>query len=418
MATYAQALLIAIPFFMVLILIELLYATKKNKQTYSTIDTIASLSSGVSNSIKNLLGLGVLLISYPYLLEQLSIVKLDNQWWVWMVAFIFIDFAGYWSHRISHNINLFWNNHIIHHSSEHFNLACALRQPISDVIRYYPLLLLPAAILGVPEQLIAYIAPLHLFLQFWYHTEHIGKLGWLEYVFITPSQHRVHHAINAPYIDKNLGQIFSFWDRLFGTFQEELDDEPPRYGVLKAVQTWNPIRINFLHLIQLITDAYRTSSYWDKLRIWFMPTGWRPVDVTDAYPIEYIEDIHGFERYDTKPSIFFQYYAILQLVAVLGLFILMLRGYTQLSHVELIFFSVYLGTTIYGYSDLFDLKYSGYVIELIRSCFGLWFLTLLNHWSGLQAVLDPFKGLIALYLMLTLLGSMYIVAVEFKKTKA
>jgi len=418
MATYAQALLIAIPFFMVLILIELLYATKKNKQTYSTIDTIASLSSGVSNSIKNLLGLGVLLISYPYLLEQLSIVKLDNQWWVWMVAFIFIDFAGYWSHRISHKINLFWNNHIIHHSSEHFNLACALRQPISDVIRYYPLLLLPAAILGVPEQLIAYIAPLHLFLQFWYHTEHIGKLGWLEYVFITPSQHRVHHAINAPYIDKNLGQIFSFWDRLFGTFQEELDDEPPRYGVLKAVQTWNPIRINFLHLIQLITDAYRTSSYWDKLRIWFMPTGWRPVDVTDAYPIKYIEDIHGFERYDTKPSIFFRYYAILQLVAVLGLFILMLRGYTQLSHVELIFFSVYLGTTIYGYSDLFDLKYSGYVIELIRSCFGLWFLTLLNHWSGLQAVLDPFKGLIALYLMLTLLGSMYIVAVEFKKTKA
>jgi len=418
MATYAQALLIAIPFFMVLILIELLYATKKNKQTYSTIDTIASLSSGVSNSIKNLLGLGVLLISYPYLLEQLSIVKLDNQWWVWMVAFIFIDFAGYWSHRISHKINLFWNNHIIHHSSEHFNLACALRQPISDVIRYYPLLLLPAAILGVPEQLIAYIAPLHLFLQFWYHTEHIGKLGWLEYVFITPSQHRVHHAINAPYIDKNLGQIFSFWDRLFGTFQEELDDEPPRYGVLKAVQTWNPIRINFLHLIQLITDAYRTSSYWDKLRIWFMPTGWRPVDVTDAYPIKYIEDIHGFERYDTKPSIFFQYYAILQLVAILGLFILMLRGYTQLSHVELIFFSVYLGTTIYGYSDLFDLKYSGYVIELIRSCFGLWFLTLLNHWSGLQAVLDPFKGLIALYLMLTLLGSMYIVAVEFKKTKA
>jgi len=418
MATYAQALLIAIPFFMVLILIELLYATKKNKQTYSTIDTIASLSSGVSNSIKNLLGLGVLLISYPYLLEQLSIVKLDNQWWVWMVAFIFIDFAGYWSHRISHKINLFWNNHIIHHSSEHFNLACALRQPISDVIRYYPLLLLPAAILGVPEQLIAYIAPLHLFLQFWYHTEHIGKLGWLEYVFITPSQHRVHHAINAPYIDKNLGQIFSFWDRLFGTFQEELDDEPPRYGVLKAVQTWNPIRINFLHLIQLITDAYRTSSYWDKLRIWFMPTGWRPVDVTDAYPIKYIEDIHGFERYDTKPSIFFRYYAILQLVAVLGLFILMLRGYTQLSHVELIFFSVYLGTSIYGYSDLFDLKYSGYVIELIRSCFGLWFLTLLNHWSGLQAVLDPFKGLIALYLMLTLLGSMYIVAVEFKKTKA
>lgn len=417
MATYAQALLIAIPFFILLMFIELGYGIMRNRQTYSTIDTIASLSSGITNSVKNLLGLGLLIFSYPYLLDHLALFELSNQWWVWLLAFIFIDFAGYWSHLISHSINLFWNDHIIHHSSERFNLACALRQPISDLLRYYPLLLLPAAILGVPEQIIAFIAPIHLFMQFWYHTEHIGKLGVLEYLIITPSQHRVHHAINPPYIDKNLGQIFSVWDRIFGTYQEELDQEPPQYGVLKAVQTWNPIRINFLHLWQLIKDALRTKSLWDKLRIWFMPTGWRPPDVVDKYPIDYIEDIYGFKRYDTKPSILFQAYALFQLTSVLGLFLLMLWGYDLLSSSDLIIYSAFLGISIYGYSDLFDLKHSGFVLELIRSSVGLWFITHLDYWQGLNEVLGPFKLCLISYLVATLIGSMYVVSREFPKSK-
>lgn len=418
MASYAQALLIAIPFFILLMFVEIGYGILKKRQTYSVVDTITSLSSGITNSIKNLLGLGLIILSYPYLLEKLSLFQLDDQWWVWALAFVFIDFAGYWSHRISHSINLFWNDHIIHHSSENYNLACALRQPISDLLRYYPLLLLPAALVGVPHEIIAYIAPIHLFMQFWYHTVHIGKLGLLEYIIITPSQHRVHHAINAPYIDKNLGQIFSLWDRLFGTFQEELEDEVPQYGVLKPVRTWNPIRINFLHLWQLAKDAYRAKSIWDKLRIWLMPTGWRPADVAEKYPLSLIEDVYGFERYDTRASVNFQMYAVFQMLSVLGLFLLMIYGFENLSSSEILLFSLYLGISIYGYSDLLDLKFSGFVIELIRTGFGFWLLGNLEQWEGLYNLFVPFNTLLVSYLVLTLIGTIYVISIEFPKSKS
>jgi len=418
MASYAQALFIAIPFFILLMFVEIGYGILKKRQTYSVVDTISSLSSGITNSIKNLLGLGLIILSYPYLFEKLALFQLDDQWWVLALAFVFIDFAGYWSHRISHSINLFWNDHIIHHSSENYNLACALRQPISDLLRYYPLLLLPAAILGVPHHIIAFIAPIHLFLQFWYHTVHIGKLGFLEYIIITPSQHRVHHAINAPYIDKNLGQIFSVWDRIFGTFQEELEDEVPQYGVLKPVRTWNPIRINFLHLWQLAMDAYRAQSFWDKLRIWLMPTGWRPADVAKKYPLSLIEDVYGFERYDTRTSVNFQIYAVFQMVSVLGLFLMMIYGFENLSSSEILLFSLYLGVSIYGYSDLLDLRFSGFVIELIRTGFGLWLLGNLEHWEGLYNLFVPFHSVLVGYLIVTLVGTIYVTSVEFPKSKS
>lgn len=407
MEAYAKALLIATPVFIVLIFIELFYGWVKNRQTYAVFDTIASLSSGVTNSIKNLLGLGIALFTYPFLKANLGIFDLGSQWWVWALAFVFVDFAGYWSHRISHVVNLFWNDHIIHHSSERFNLACALRQPISDLLKYYPLLLLPAAIVGVPNEIVVTIAPIHLFLQFWYHTVHIGKLGWLEYIIITPSQHRVHHAINDIYIDKNLGQIFSVWDRIFGTFQEELDEEPPEYGVLKPVSTWNPIRINFMHLWQLIKDAFYARSLWDKIRIWFMPTGWRPMDVAQKRPLEYIEDVHSFKRYETPASPAFKTYGLFQLIAVLGLFTLMLWGFPQLNRIDLVLFSTFLMVSIYGYSDLLDLKISGLVIELLRSIFGIWMLLNLAQWEGLYLVFDPFKEMLLAYLCISIVGALY-----------
>lgn len=160
----------------------------------------------------------------------------------------------------------------------------------------------PSSHRGVPTKVIAIVAPVQFFLRFWYHTRYIGKLGWFEYIFITPSQHRVHHAINPEYIDKNMGQIFSFWDRMFGTFQEELDDVTPVYGVLKPAATWNPILINFQHFWRLSKDAWRTKSFWNKLRIWFMPTGWRPEDVKEKYPITIIEDVYNFQKHTTQAS--------------------------------------------------------------------------------------------------------------------
>jgi len=212
METYATALLYAIPFFTSLVLLEILYGHFIKNQKHNVMDTVSSLSSGLTNIIKDSLGLVLVLVSYPFLFENLALFEIKVTWLIWLLAFISIDFAGYWNHRLSHHINIFWNQHVIHHSSEEFNLACALRQSISNVVGYFSLLLIPAAVLGIPEQVIAILAPIHLFAQFWYHTQHIGKMGWLEYIIITPSQHRVHHAINPEYIDKNLGQILSILD--------------------------------------------------------------------------------------------------------------------------------------------------------------------------------------------------------------
>ena len=196
METYARVLLWIVPFFIVMILVEIIYGHLKNKQTHHLMDTISSLSSGMTNILKDILGLVVVVISYPYLVSKLSFFTIESSVLVYILAFIFIDFSGYWNHRLNHKINFFWNQHIIHHSSEEFNLACALRQSISDLIGYAALFLIPAAFFGVPHEVIILLAPLHLFGQFWYHTQHIGKMGFLEYFLVTPSQHRVHHAIN------------------------------------------------------------------------------------------------------------------------------------------------------------------------------------------------------------------------------
>ena len=265
MDTYATILLWVIPGFLILVLIEVLYGYYIKKQTYTLMDTISSLSSGITNILKDSMGIILIIISYPFLEKEIALFQLESSLTLYVIAFICIDFSSYWSHRLNHKINIFWNQHIIHHSSEEFNLACALRQSISNIIGYNALFLIPAAILGVPSEIIIFLSPIHLFGQFWYHTQHIGKLGFLEYIFVTPSQHRVHHAINPIYIDKNLSAIFCIWDRVFGTFQEELDNVKPIYGTLKPVQTWNPIIINFQHLFKLAKDSWYTKKFSDKV---------------------------------------------------------------------------------------------------------------------------------------------------------
>ena len=147
--------------------------------------------------------------------------------------------------------------------------------------------------------MIAIVAPLHLFAQFWYHTRLIDRMGWLEHVITTPSHHRVHHAINDAYLDRNYGQVFILWDKWFGTFQEELQEEPPVYGVKIQPRTWNPILINVQHFWRLVKDAISTSSWADRAKLWFMPTGWRPADLEAQYPYDSIKDVHKQAKYSS-----------------------------------------------------------------------------------------------------------------------
>ncbi len=231
MQEYAHVLVFAIPSFLVLIFIEWLLSFRAKLVVFNSFDTISSLSSGITNAIKDVLGLSIVIISYNFLFDNFSFFEIQSTWLLYIICFIGLDFAGYWSHRLEHVVNIFWNRHIIHHSSEEYNLACALRQTISTIFTIFTIFLLPCAILGIPPKIIAIVGPIHLFAQFWYHTRLIDRMGFLEYIIVTPSHHRVHHAINEIYIDKNFSQIFIFWDKMFGTFQEELKNEIPVFGV-------------------------------------------------------------------------------------------------------------------------------------------------------------------------------------------
>ena len=403
MEAYAKALLWAIPGFLLLVVLEIAYGYWKNKQTYTFIDTIASLSSGITNILKDSLGLALILISYPLLYDRLALMSWESSPWLYAVAFICIDFAAYWSHRLNHRVNFFWNQHIIHHSSEEFNLACALRQSISNLLGYGALFLIPAAFLGIPEKVINVLAPIHLFAQFWYHTKHIGKLGWLEYIIVTPSQHRVHHAINPIYLDKNLAAIFCIWDRMFGTFQEELSSEPPVYGVLKPVQTWNPIWINFQHLWGLLSDAWYTKNWNDKLSLWFRPTGWRPTDVAERFPRQLITDVKSQQKYQPLTSNFRKAWALFQLLGVTSILLFFLAQFGQLSVDLRIVLGGMIGLSIFGYTSLLDGYTWSYRFEYVRLfiCFAL--LLWPDHWRYFRWETPLFLVYLLTYLSISLM---------------
>ena len=364
MNDYTVAVKFAMIFFMVAMAIEWLVGKFYKKKIYRAMDTISSISSGMTNNIKSILKLSVVILSYQWMYDNLALFKITIHWWVYLIAFLGIDFAYYWTHRWNHEYNILWNKHIIHHSSEEYNLACALRQSISDIVQIYFFLYLPMALIGIPPKIINILLPLHLFAQFWYHTRLIGKMGFLEKIIVTPSHHRVHHAINEKYIDKNYASIFIFWDFIFGTFQEELKEEPPVYGIKKPARTWNPILINFMHITHLIKDAYKTKKWTDKLKIWFMPTGWRPEDVINSYPLEIIQNPFEYKKYSTKKDKFMVVWCSIQLTI----------------HLAMQFHLIYL----ISYLNI-DLNFSYLAVsEIVMQyqlflCYGLFFL--LSVWS-------------------------------------
>ncbi|MCB9312280.1 MAG: sterol desaturase family protein [Lewinellaceae bacterium] len=392
MEAYAQALVIAIPFFILLIGIEALAAWRMGLSINRGADMISSLSSGITNVIKDVLGLTVVIISYAWLVDHIAVVSIQATWAVYLVAFIVLDFAGYWMHRLEHEVNVFWNRHIIHHSSEEFNLSCALRQSVSNVTSFIALFMIPAALLGVPAQVIGFIAPIHLFAQFWYHTRLIGKMGVLEAVLVTPSHHRVHHAMNDRYLDRNYGQILIIWDKLFGTFQPELAAEPPVYGVKRPVRTWNPLLINVQHLWLLIRDAWRTRSWWDKVRIWFMPTGWRPADVAQRYPVDQVDSPDQLQKYDSHPGQALLLWAWTQLGLTLALMFWLFLRIGELPFSQILLYGLFLVVSVFSYTTALDRSRWSVVVEVLKVAFGISMIGVQGGgWFGLESSL-PMAG--------------------------
>ena len=400
MSVYITYLFYAIPIFAFLVFVEHLAAKIMGIKINRASDMLSSLSSGLTNTSKDAIKFGVVLIGYSSLVENMTIYKVENLWIAIPIAFLVQDFSGYWLHRMNHRVNIFWNRHVIHHSSEEFNLSCGLRQSISVIFKFSAVLFIPAAIMGIEPMIFAVLGPIHLFMQFWYHTRLIGKMGVLEHIIVTPSHHRVHHAINPEYIDRNYGQILIIWDRMFGTFQKELSDVKPVYGVLRPVKTWNPILINFKHTYQLCKDAWRTKSYYDKLRIWFMPTGWRPNDMIEKFPIDYINNPDEQVKFDTNHSNLFLAWSWFQFSIALGLMLHMFsvihnfQGELGYLYVAIIF------VHIFSFTSLLDGKWYSIFAEFIKAVIVIFVLNIQDYtWYDLN---QNISYLIYFYLLLSI----------------
>ena len=275
---------LAIPVFFLMIGIELLYGYLKNKNNYRLNDTITSINIGLLSRFPTILNLGLQGAAFAYAASYLNMKLLPtNSIFTWVFAFFLYDFLYYWMHRFHHEYKFLWATHVVHHHGEDFNLATALRQTSTGFLWKW-IFYLPMFIIGVPASVFVTVAGLNLIYQFWVHTEHIGKLGWFEKIFITPSNHRIHHARNPEYIDANYGGVFILWDRMFGTYIEEKDDLKPIYGTAKPLNSWNPLWANIEVFYSMFMDSYHTKKPIDKIKVWFSKTNWRPEDVKKRFP--------------------------------------------------------------------------------------------------------------------------------------
>jgi len=243
-------------------------------------------------------------------------------------------------------------------------------------------------------------------------------MGFLEKIIVTPSHHRVHHAINPEYLDKNLGQIFIFWDKLFGTFQEELPDKPPVYGITRPAATWNPIKINFQHFWLLVKDAWRTKNVMDKFRIWFMPTGWRPADVALKYPVPKIDDVYHFEKYDPKASPGLRLWSWIQILMTL-LFISYLFGnIAAIGSPDIFIYGGFVFISVYAYTELMDRNPYAIIFEFIKNGAGIYLLIWKGDWFGADTLLPGISYFLYAYFLIANLVTGYFVLRHKKEDEA
>jgi sterol desaturase/sphingolipid hydroxylase (fatty acid hydroxylase superfamily) len=284
--TPAQVIVLATPVFLGLIVLELLVGWRRGRNTYRLADAINSIGLGMMSQVVGLFTKAAAIGIYSAVYEHAALVRLPaDAVWVWVVGLLFYDFCYYWLHRFGHTMALLWAAHSVHHQSEDYNLSTALRQTSSGWIAGW-VFYLPMAVAGFPPQVFGVVALIDLLYQYWVHTQQIGKLGWFDRWFCSPSNHRVHHAVNERYLDKNYGGILIVWDRLFGSFVEEDDAEPCIYGTIKPLRSWNPLWANLSFYAELARDSWHTRLWADKLRRWFAPPGWRPADVAARFPAE------------------------------------------------------------------------------------------------------------------------------------
>ncbi len=314
--TQSQIIVLATPVFFLLIAIEFAWGYVKKRNTYRLNDAVSSISLGMLSQVTavftRLLRIGI----YTAIYTHVSLVPLEaaaafwNTWYGWILALLF---CYYWLHRLGHESAVLWAAHVVHHQSQDYNLSTALRQTSSGALLGW-VFYVPMALAGVPPLLFGIVALVDLLYQFWVHTEHVPRLGWFDRWFCSPSNHRVHHAVNDRYLDRNYGGILVIWDRMFGSFKEE--DEKCVYGTRGQLNSWDPLWANAEVYWSLLKDSWHARSWADKLRVWVKPPGWRPADVAARFPKPAF-DIAKVERYHPPASRAVLWFAAVQFAVLL-----------------------------------------------------------------------------------------------------
>jgi alkylglycerol monooxygenase len=312
----SQVIVLATPVFFGLMGLEFAWGWARKRNTYRLNDAINSISLGMLSQVSavftRLFRIGIYTAAYG------AVALWHNEafwttWYGWLIALVFYDFCYYWLHRAGHESAIFWAAHVVHHQSQDYNLSTALRQTSSGALLGW-IFYLPMALAGVPPLVFAVVALVDLLYQFWVHTEHVPRLGWFDRWFCSPSNHRVHHAVNERYLDRNYGGVLIIWDRLFGSFEEE--GEKCFYGTRSPLNSWDPMWSNAEVYWTLARDSWHAGNWLDKVRVWFKPPGWRPADVAARFPKPAF-DMERMERYHPPLAPRVAWFAAVQFVVLL-----------------------------------------------------------------------------------------------------
>lgn len=352
-------IIIAIPLFFLLMGIELWVERSQNLKLYRLNDATTSISCGITDQVLGVFTKVVLTLMYMFVYEHFRIFTIPVSVFSYIALFFLYDLCFYWSHRWRHTVNLFWATHVVHHSSEDYNLSTALRQSwFEEFTTFY--LFWALAFLGFQTEQMLLVGALNLLYQFWIHTQTIGKMGILEYVLNTPSHHRVHHGRNPQYIDKNYAGMFIIWDRLFGTFEEE--KEEVIYGVTALPYSFNPLWVHAQHFLAIGRQLWETEGIVNKFKTLFYHPAWSPQGAHEANPI----DKKSHQKFDLWTGNRLQSYIGLQYALVLVAAVLFLIYEKNLDLGWKIAAAALICAATFNLGELFLLKKSYFYLEILR----------------------------------------------------
>ena len=359
---------LSIPFFLALIGLELVVARVRRRPLYRLSDSISDLSCGILSQLAGILIALLTIAGYGWVQTHWAIQRFFPvpEWSraapAWLAVFLLDDFAYYWMHRASHVVNLLWAGHIVHHSSEEFNLTVALRQSSLHGLMSW-LFYLPIALLGVPLTMWLVCHALNLVYQFWIHTREVDRLGPLEWIFNTPSHHRVHHGINPQYQDRNFAGTLIIWDRLFGTFEPER--APPVYGITQPLASWNPVRANLHQFGEILRHARAAQNWGERWRAVFAHPRWRPASLGPPIQLKPVS-VESFQKFEPTVAPQLKAYALVQFMMVLAGSLGLFRAAAHLGVAELFAGGFYIAVSLGNIGGILEARSWAGVSEAMR----------------------------------------------------